>query len=166
MVTSKSDTMAKTAISPTCPAMRRIGSSFASLRGLNDDHGLPSTRTLLVSLMSFIFSLLLGTVAAVQKELPEIPVIVSSILIILVASLWLLDWFDNHAGCHPSLVSVRLVSWSEHRCHHDHEGYYSTFIMFPQSLRTTAKCITHYRTKHISLPLLSFNVRTGRPKDL
>ncbi|KAI1410001.1 hypothetical protein F5Y13DRAFT_202628 [Hypoxylon sp. FL1857] len=87
--------MSKSAFSPIRPALRRIGSSFASLGGLDDDHGLPSMRTLLISLMSFILSLLLGTVAAVQKELPEVLVIVSSILVVLVVLLCFFDWLKR-----------------------------------------------------------------------
>ncbi|KAI1135791.1 hypothetical protein F5Y05DRAFT_421172 [Hypoxylon sp. FL0543] len=87
--------MPKTAFFQIRPALHRVGSSFTSLKGLGNDHGLPSTRTLLISLMSFVLSLLLGTVAAVQKELPQILVISSSILVVLVIFLCFLDWLKR-----------------------------------------------------------------------
>ncbi|KAI2465618.1 hypothetical protein F4781DRAFT_424665 [Annulohypoxylon bovei var. microspora] len=56
---------------------------------------MPSTRTLLVSLISFVLCLLLGTVAAVNKQLPDVQIIVSSILFALVTFLFFLDWLNR-----------------------------------------------------------------------
>ncbi|KAI0830953.1 hypothetical protein F5Y06DRAFT_290631 [Hypoxylon sp. FL0890] len=50
------------------------------------------------SVISFILSLLLGTVAAVQKELPEILIITSCILVVLVVLLCFLDWLKRQRG--------------------------------------------------------------------
>ncbi|KAI1214344.1 uncharacterized protein F4807DRAFT_455984 [Annulohypoxylon truncatum] len=70
--------------------LSRIGSSFSGLKS-PDGHRLPSTRTRLVSLIGFILCLLIGTVAAVQKQSPNIQIIISSMLVALVIFLCFLD---------------------------------------------------------------------------
>ncbi|KAI0901157.1 hypothetical protein F4806DRAFT_183142 [Annulohypoxylon nitens] len=71
------------------PLLRRIRTSFSDLDNL--DNGFPSTRTLLVSLLSFILCLLIGTVAAVNKQPPDIQIVISSILVALVILFCFLD---------------------------------------------------------------------------
>lgn len=59
------------------------------------DYGLPSTRTLALALISFVLSLLLGTVFAVHKTEPDILIFVLSILAVAVAFLCFIDWLKR-----------------------------------------------------------------------
>ncbi|KAI0180735.1 hypothetical protein GGR52DRAFT_566993 [Hypoxylon sp. FL1284] len=79
----------------------------ASLVG-SRDLGLPSKRTLVLALISFILSLLIGTVCAVQKSPPDVLLAISSLLAVAVALLCFADWLRRRRIVAHNKESVPL----------------------------------------------------------
>ncbi|KAI1769954.1 hypothetical protein F4818DRAFT_310060 [Hypoxylon cercidicola] len=82
---------------------------FLSLVG-SKDYGLPSMRTIVLAWISFVFSLLLGTVFAAQKPSPDILVGVLSILAVAVAFLCLTDWLKRRRAHARGSVTLPVYS--------------------------------------------------------